>query len=333
MGPIWERGVRFKPGHILGDLFPPIRFEDEAVKATPDLADSFWNDGAMRIAGRDFSGLERSACYEDGEISCISCHSMHRYEEASDQLAPEMRTDQACLQCHEEFREDVSSHTHHAPDSSGSRCANCHMPHTTLGLLKAIRSHRIDIPTTAMTAEHGRPNACVLCHVDKPLPWVDERLVAWYGHSPSEVALPNDLSPAVALMLSGDAVQRAVLAWNMGREETRSASGDDWQLPVLAELLNDPYSVVRAIAWRAIRNYPVAESFEYDFLASEEERLNAKRKLIELWRKKLGERTGLSDRSKMERRLLMQTTKGDRDDAGLKQLTGRRNDRPIKFAE
>ena len=327
-----EHGMRFRPGQILGEVFPPIRFEEEAVKATPDLADSFWNDGTMRVAGRDFSGLERSACYEEGEISCISCHSLHRYEEASDQLAPEMRTDQACLQCHEDFGADISAHTHHAAESTGSRCTNCHMPHTTLGLLKAIRSHRIDIPTTAMTAEHGRPNACVLCHVDKPMPWVDERLVAWYGHSPSEVELPGDVPPAVALMLSGDAVQRAVLAWNFGREETRAASGDDWQLPVLAELLNDPYSVVRAIAWRAIKNYPDAKSFQYDFLASEKERLNAKQELIALWRRKLSERS-MPERSADERTLLMQTAKGERDDAALKKLTGRRDDRPINFAE
>ena len=141
------------------------------------------------------------------------------------------------------------------------------------------------------------------------------------------------LSPAVALLLSGDAVQRAVLAWNMGREDTRAASGDDWQLPVLAELLSDPYSVVRAIAWRAIRNYPDAEPFKYDFLASEEERLKAKQDLIELWRKKMAGRTGLPDRSKMERRLLMQTAKGERDGTALQQLTKGRDDRPINFAE
>jgi hypothetical protein len=34
----------------------------------------------------------------------------------------------------------VTAHTHHASNSSGNECYNCHMPHTTYGVLSAIRS-------------------------------------------------------------------------------------------------------------------------------------------------------------------------------------------------
>ena len=47
----------------------------------------------------------------------------------------------ACLNCHAEIADDIPGHTHHKPDSSGSDCNNCHMPHTVYGLLSAIRSH------------------------------------------------------------------------------------------------------------------------------------------------------------------------------------------------
>ena len=133
--------------------------------------------GTTRVAGRDFSSLETAACYQQGEISCLSCHSTNGCESPDDQLAVDMRSDAACLQCHERISENISAQTHHGEQSVGSRCMNCHMPHKSCGLFKAIRSHRIDSPTTGMTLDHGRPNACVLCHVDRTTPWIDARLV------------------------------------------------------------------------------------------------------------------------------------------------------------
>ena len=59
------------------------------------------------------------------------------------QLKPKMDSDTACLQCHKDMSARLVAHTHHAADSSGSRCYNCHMPYTSYGLLKALRSHRI----------------------------------------------------------------------------------------------------------------------------------------------------------------------------------------------
>lgn len=327
-----ERGLQFYPGQKLSDVYPPMDFKDDDVKTNPDLADSFWNDGTMRVAGRDFSALRESACYTKGQISCVSCHSMHRYETPDDQLGPSMRTDTSCLQCHEDLKADISAHTHHLAGSSGSRCSNCHMPHTTLGLMKSIRSHRIDSPTSEMTVKHGRPNACVLCHVDQSMAWIDHHLVNWYGHDPVTKDLPDDVSPAVELLLSGDAVQRAVLVWNFCRDETRKASGDDWQQPLIAELLNDPYSVVRAMAWQSIKDDPAAIGIDYDFLASEDQRLKARNTLIERWSESR-RISGSQKRTAVELKRLMQTPAGQRDDARLQRLIHRRNERPIIFAE
>ena len=69
-----------------------------------------------------------------------------------DQLAVGMETDEACLQCHTEFRGRIAEHTHHPVESAGSRCYNCHMPFTTYGLLKSVRSHLIDSPPIAFAS-------------------------------------------------------------------------------------------------------------------------------------------------------------------------------------
>ena len=124
-----------------------------AEEVTELMRMSFWADGMIRVSGREFNGLSDSACYQRGELSCLSCHSLHKTDDdprplvewADDQLGVGMNGNDACLQCHESNRYD-SKHTHHQPHSSGSRCYNCHMPHTTYGLLKAIRSHQISSP-------------------------------------------------------------------------------------------------------------------------------------------------------------------------------------------
>ena len=140
----------------------------------------FWKDGANRSGGREFSGMSTTACYLQGEISCTHCHSMHE-SDPNDQLSLGGISNEACLQCHQAIDEDLAGHTHHAADSSGSQCYNCHMPYTTYGLLKSIRSHWIDSPSVAASVETGRPNACNQCHLDRTLAWTGEALAEWYG--------------------------------------------------------------------------------------------------------------------------------------------------------
>ena len=177
----WSTGFKYRAGDDLLKTRYVHGFSDDYVQGRPDLLQGYWDDGTMRIAGREFAAMDDSACYLQGELSCISCHAMHQYEENEDQLAPGMRGNQACLQCHTELADKIEEHTHHSAESSGSTCYNCHMPHTSFGLLKAIRSHRIDSPSARMTAEHARPNACNLCHADQTLQWTADHLQQWYG--------------------------------------------------------------------------------------------------------------------------------------------------------
>ncbi|MFT5042983.1 MAG: putative CXXCH cytochrome family protein [Hyphomicrobiaceae bacterium] len=247
--------------------------------------DRFWEDGAVRVAGRETNDVVASPCFKGGEFSCLSCHSMHQYEDVDDQLAPEMRTDKVCTQCHENFATAATAHTGHAANSAGSRCANCHMPYTTYGLLKAIRSHRVSNPSVAAEVATGRPNACNACHLDRTLSWTQDQLVRQYGIAPVEL---DDTARHVAAgprwMATGDAGVRALAAWYSGWQPARAASGNDWQAPYLAELLSDDYSAVRSIAGNSIHTLKGFAELEYDFVkATGEVGATARSNVREAW--------------------------------------------------
>ncbi len=232
------------------------------------LGDRFWPDGMVRVTGREYNGLLDTACFQRGKMSCLSCHSMHGYLDNNDQLAPRMETNEACLQCHDDFRDNLTAHTHHAADSTGSLCYNCHMPHTTYGLLSGIRSHQIDSPSVETHLKTGRPNACNLCHLNQTLEWSSRHLTKWYDHR--QPKLDNDdksISAMLKMLLKGDAGQRAIAAWNMGWEPARKASGGNWQAPWLIRTMNDPYAAVRYIAHTALMAAPAFAGTPFDYTA------------------------------------------------------------------
>ena len=292
------------------------------------LEDLYWPDGMVRVSGRDYTGMIGSGCYKRGEMSCLSCHSMHHYEDRADQLLPGMRSNQACVQCHPKLGQDLSAHTHHRADSSGSLCVNCHMPHTTYGLMKAIRSHHIDSPDVAVEVATGRPNACNLCHLDRSLRWTDEQLTRLWGRGRGRARLDGDMATVpdgARLALEGDAGQRALVAWHLGWEPSLAASGSDWQAPILATLLTDPYPAVRYIAGRSLAQLPGFNGFPFDFLAAVSQQEAARDRALQIWRQSA--RTPGSQ----------PTYLGQPDEAGMlswiEERKRRRNDRRIYLKE
>jgi hypothetical protein len=160
------------------------------------LRDSFWADGMVRVTGREYNGLIESPCFKNATdpartLSCFSCHTMHKTpddsrtiaEWANDQLTPGMAGNGACTACHPAIAKELVTHTGHKAESEGSSCYNCHMPFTTYGLLKTIRSHTISSPSVAESVDSGRPNACNLCHLDKSLAWTEAALARRPGPS------------------------------------------------------------------------------------------------------------------------------------------------------
>ena len=242
-----DHGLAYRPGDELEDTRYVVRaskrgerrFEEIRAFDPHLLEDRFWADGMVRVSGREYNGLIESPCFERGrgerKLSCLSCHSMHKEahdsrplrEWAVDQIKVEMTGNRACFQCHADLAAEAElvAHTHHAAESTGSGCYNCHMPYTTYGLLKAIRSHTIDSPSVAASRESGRPNACNQCHLDKTMKWTSAHLSQWYGVPEPELPAVIAAVPiAIVWALAGDAGQRALVAWSMGWEPTMEVS-------------------------------------------------------------------------------------------------------------
>ncbi len=269
--------------------------KDFIRQTEPDFfRNRFWDDGMIRVTGREMNGVQASPCFKGGEFSCISCHEMHpatpttraalKTWASHDQLAPKMESDQACLQCHKEMESRLTIHTHHDADSSGSRCYNCHMPHTTFGLLHAMRSHQVSSPNVRESLEFGRPNACNLCHLDQTLAWTANKLHDWYQQPVPELSADDKtISAAVQWLVKGDAGQRALIAWGMGWKPAQEISGRDWLYPFLSYSLVDPYAAVRFDAWKSLQTLPGFADFKFTYTADAETLNEAVRQSYQKW--------------------------------------------------
>lgn len=330
-----EEGVQFRPGDNLFDtryyIMHPARVEgrDADMQQNPDFFRArWWDDGTVVAGGREFTAMSVSKCYTEGEISCISCHTMHG-DKPADQLRPEARSNEACTQCHSEsvYTSDIAEHSHHPAASEGSQCVNCHMPRTAYALFDAIRNHEIAVPNLKASAVHGVPNACNLCHLDQTLAWTDRWMVEWYGSKSVFLTTEQKETAAGPLwLLKGDAAQRAIAAWHFGWTSAIEASSlgkDDWATTLLAPVLADPYAVVRYITARSIRQ--LGRELEFDFMQPPNER----QRVIE----KLSAEPAKYERAPSRYRTLILDEAGEIDRMRLRQMVRQRNDRPVTISE
>ena len=325
-------GLVFRPGGDIEAEYPLMNYSDDGIMEPGNervralMEGSFWGDGMVRVSGREFNGLAHSPCFEGGELGCLSCHSMHGYESNDDQLKPGMRTNTACTQCHAEFESKLSEHTHHEVDSKGSLCTNCHMPYTSYGLLKAIRSHQIASPSIGETVDHGRPNACNACHIDQTLAWSAKWLAEWYNQDvPPLTEDDQSVAAAIHWAVAGDAGQRALAAWYIGWETARHSSDLPTAAPVLAELLDDNYAAVRYIAGRSLSRLEGFEDFEFDFVTDPDDRDALRPIVTAKWQ-------ALRSGSASVRPELLLTEQGF-DEKHFASLRSRRNERQLMLLE
>lgn len=316
-------GTEMRPGKDLEEVRYVFRLDDLPEDAS--LRGGFWNDGTARTGGREYNAMSLSACYQNGTLSCLSCHSMHEFQDPDHQLAQRMDTNHACLQCHESMADDISAHTHHPADSSGSRCYNCHMPYTSYALLSVTRSHRIDIPSVESEVKFGRPNACNLCHLDKTLAWTNQHLADWHGTE--EYPLDQEqstLASSVRWLLQGDAAQRVVVAGNFGLPHARSTSGESWMAPHLVNLFDDPYSAVRWLAYESLRKQEAFRNLKFDFVGNAQHRAKAKESALQIWRKSDSIATGAP---------ILLNSEGTYNEELAKRLLQNRDNRRIRITE
>ncbi len=176
----------------------------------------------------EFSDGIRGYCYNPikaearnmNSLTCVHCHDPHEGIGQKWKLTPK-QNDKKCVNCHSQFEksDQLVAHTHHAADSEGSRCMNCHMPKINEGLEDMVRTHRIFNPTDRKMIEANQPNACNLCHADQPIDWTIKHLQAWYGpehrYSPSALAANYQKGQSVGegWLNSPHAPTRLAAAW------------------------------------------------------------------------------------------------------------------------
>jgi predicted CXXCH cytochrome family protein len=219
-----------------------------------DLTLRFWADGTPRLTAYEYQSLLLTADYQRGELTCISCHTMHGGDPRG-MIEDKMRGPEACLQCHADLRADIPAHTKHRGDSTGSDCYACHMPKIVYGILEVHPTHRIQRPDPSRAWRYDMPEACTVCHTNRTASWAARALSRQY-----RLPLPPDVpegavAETVRALLAGDVVQRAVAARALAAE--RSYTGDAverlWVVPFLLLTLEDDYPAIRRFAYQGLR--------------------------------------------------------------------------------
>lgn len=270
-----ETGPTFRAGDLLEDHVEPIR--QDTPPADPTKPDQFrlrfWMDGTPRLSAYEYQGLTMSACFSEGQATCITCHSGHEGSPAGMITEVNRSTNEPCLACHESIGENVQAHTRHEPEGPGSLCYDCHMPRLAYGVMTIHRSHHIEIPAPAANRAGARPDACTNCHVDRSVAWAQQAMAELWPDVPAVDGLPT--MPRLVLdLLTGDPVQRAIAARLAGETDHPDASRQ-FLVPFLLLTLEDRYPMLRWFAQHSLRKIApglTAGLEDWDFIAPREER-------------------------------------------------------------
>ena len=77
------------------------------------------SDSTVDVHGNQATLLARSRCYQASQMTCVTCHDVHREQRDVRQLS------QRCVSCHQEQRCGLFPTYGHALTG---RCVDCHMP-------------------------------------------------------------------------------------------------------------------------------------------------------------------------------------------------------------
>ena len=114
----------------------------------------------------------RSRMYAEG-VTCSDCHEPH-----SGKLHIEGNS--LCIGCHDPAIYDLPDHHHHAPESTGASCIECHMVSRTYMGVDPRRDHSFRVPRPDLSIRLGTPNACNDCHQDREVHWAAEKVTEWF---------------------------------------------------------------------------------------------------------------------------------------------------------
>jgi predicted CXXCH cytochrome family protein len=254
---IISKGDPFDAGENLATFFTPVQRDTRIGNYS--FAARFWDNGSPRLTAFEYQALTRSQCFLKGKpgnrINCLSCHTMHSGDPKG-MLTDDMRTNQACTQCHQELKapDALKIHTKHSADSEGSSCYACHMPQVVYGVMSFHPTHDITVPHPETTATQGVPNACNQCHIDKSVNWaIAQSKTLWpekYKDAQTSSDTQFDDAEGVRELFAGDALTRAMAANALSEH-----SAPDYYLPFLSEAF-------------AAENYPIVRFFAANGMAA-----------------------------------------------------------------
>lgn len=249
----------------------------------PDSPDpAYYVDGRTRRFSNNGFALWLSSCYLEGGVRCIDCHrNGHSINiEKNPQLASAVAGEQLCSRCHSNIVENAGEHSHHSVDSEGSSCIACHMPLTVSGIKATMRDHSLAVPVPENTADYGIPNACNLCHNERPPQWAAEKIQAWFGNiedrpeamklrrravafSAAQHGEPAGLEPLLEIVRNQDEpfLMRATAAGYLRAYPGPRALDGLW------DALVDPHPLVRAIVPLSIVAHPQGRTLLNDLAA------------------------------------------------------------------
>jgi len=221
----------YEHGRRLMDTHLPALLDEGLYHADGQIQGEVYEYGSFLQSRMYAKGVRCSDCHEphtakvraQGNALCVTCHNA---------AAPQTREtiDVSTLK-HRDY--DSPAHHFHKPGSAGAQCVSCHMAERTYMVIDPRRDHSLRIPRPDLSVKLGTPNACNLCHSDKPAQWASEAVARWYG--PSRRHEPH----------FGEAL------W-AGRTRQIDASS---RLAALARDNSQP-DVARATALELLRRYP-----------------------------------------------------------------------------
>lgn len=132
----------------------------------------YYVDGQVRDEVYVYGSFRQSKMYHEG-VTCSDCHDAH-----SGQLL--LPGNELCGRCHPAQRFDTPEHHHHAAQSPGAQCVECHMPETHYMVVDPRRDHSLRVPRPDLTEKLGVPNACNVCHADRTVSWAQAAVQQWY---------------------------------------------------------------------------------------------------------------------------------------------------------
>lgn len=117
-------------------------------------------------------------------LSCTQCHDPHAERAGQNAKDHPEQINALCTTCHARYAGPIGlrTHTHHAAESKGSQCIECHMPRKNMALDGSLsRYHRIGSPTDADRVHLDRPLECALCHTDASVKTLVDAMERFWG--------------------------------------------------------------------------------------------------------------------------------------------------------